>query len=46
MNAEWILKAVEAIKSGIADKLTRDNVTIYSVGDNLIRIDIKETANG
>nr|DAQ28892.1 MAG TPA: hypothetical protein [Caudoviricetes sp.] len=46
MNAEWILKAVEVIKSGIADKLTRDNVTIYSVGDNLIRIDIKEIAHG
>ena len=46
MSAEWILKAVEVIKSGIADKLTKDNVTIYSVGDNLIRIDIKVTANG
>lgn len=41
MNTEWILKAVETIKSGIADKLTKDNITIYSV-KNIIRIDIKE----
>ena len=41
MNTEWILKAVETIKSGIADKLTKDNITIYRV-QNIIRIDIKE----
>ena len=41
MNTEWILKAVETIKSGIADKLTKDNITIYRV-KNIIRIDIKE----
>lgn len=41
MNTEWILKAVETIKNGIADKLTKDNITIYKVKDNLIRIDIK-----
>ena len=29
MNTEWILKAVETIKNGIADKLTKDNITIY-----------------
>ena len=42
MNTEWILKAVETIKSGIADKLTKDNITIYRV-KNIIRIDIKES---
>lgn len=42
MNTDWIVKAVETIKSGIADKLTKDNITIYKVGDKLIRIDIKE----
>lgn len=41
MDTEWILKAVETIKSGIADKLTKDNITIYRV-ENIIRIDIKE----
>lgn len=41
MDTEWILKAVETIKSGIADKLTKDNITIYRV-KNIIRIDIKE----
>ena len=40
MNVEWIAKAVETIKSGLADKLTKDNVTIYRV-KNIIRIDIK-----
>lgn len=41
INAEWIIKAVETIKSGIADKLTKDNLTIYKVGDTIIRLDIK-----
>ena len=41
MSVEWIQKAVETIKSGVADKLTKDNVTIYRVG-TIIRIDIKE----
>ena len=39
MNADWILKAVDVIKSGIANKLVKDNIQIYKVGDN-IRIDI------
>lgn len=33
MNAEWLVKAVETIKSGIADKLTKDNITFYRVKD-------------
>ena len=41
MNTEWILKAVETIKNGIADKSTKDNIAIYRV-KNIIRIDIKE----
>ena len=41
MNTEWIIKAVETIKNGIADKLTKDNITIYRVKD-IVRIDIKE----
>ena len=39
--AEWIVKAVETIKSGIADKLEKDNVKVYRVV-NVIRIDIKD----
>lgn len=39
MNADWILKAVDVIKSGIANKLVKDNISVYKVGDN-IRIDI------
>ena len=42
MNTEWILKAVEIIKSGVADKLSYKNITVYRV-KNIIRIDIKLT---
>ena len=41
MDTVWVQKAIETIKSGIADKLSKDNVTIYRV-KNIIRIDIKE----
>lgn len=40
MNATWIVEAVETIKNGIADKVIKDDVTIYKCG-NIIRIDIK-----
>lgn len=40
MNTEWLIKAIETIKAGIADKLTKDNITVYRV-KNIIRIDIK-----
>lgn len=40
MNAEWILKAVEIIKSGVADKLSNKNITVYRVNE-IVRIDIK-----
>ena len=36
----WINAAIQAIQSGIADKLTKGNITIYRV-KNIIRIDIK-----
>lgn len=41
MNMEWLSKALDAIRQGVADKLSRDNVTVYRV-KNIIRIDIKE----
>ena len=39
--AEWIVKAIETIKSGVADKLEKDNIKFYRVV-NIIRIDIKD----
>jgi hypothetical protein len=41
MDMEWLKKAIETIKNGVADKLTKDNITVYRVV-NIIRIDIKE----
>lgn len=41
MDMTWLEKALETIRSGICDKLTKDNVTVYRV-KNIIRIDIKE----
>ena len=42
---DWvkIQKAVEAIQSGIGNRidLKDDNVVVYAVGSNIIRIDIK-----
>ena len=40
MDLMWLEKAIETIKSGIADKLSKDNITVYRV-KNIIRIDIK-----
>lgn len=41
MNMNWLSSAISTIKSGVADKLTKGNVTVYRV-KNIIRIDIKE----
>lgn len=41
INSKWIALAVQAIKSGLAKKLEKDGVTVYSCG-KIIRIDIKE----
>ena len=40
INAEWLNKALESIKSGLCDKLEKDNITVYRCG-KVIRIDIK-----
>ena len=46
MDTEWLAKAVQAIKDGIADKLEKDNIKVYRVpssnGSSIIRIDIKD----
>lgn len=39
-NMIWLQKAIQTIRDGIAEKLTKDNVTVYRV-KNIIRIDIK-----
>lgn len=41
MDVNWLKKAIETVKSGVADKLCKDNVTVYRV-NNIIRVDIKE----
>lgn len=41
MDVKWLQKAIDTIRSGIADKLSKDNITVYRV-KNIIRIDIKE----
>lgn len=41
IDTEWLTKAIETVKSRVADKLSKDNITIYRVRD-VIRIDIKE----
>lgn len=41
MDVKWLEKAIKAIKSGLADKLLKDDITVYKVGSNLIRVDIK-----
>ena len=37
----WLEEAIATISKGVADKLVRDNVTVYRVG-KLVRIDIKD----
>lgn len=40
MDTMWLQKAIKAIQEGVADKMSKDNITIYRV-KNIIRIDIK-----
>ena len=42
VNSKWMVQAINAIKNGLAQKLEKDGVTVYSCG-KVIRIDIKET---
>lgn len=41
IDTAWLLDALEAIDKGLADRLSKDNITVYRVR-NVIRIDIKE----
>lgn len=38
---KWLASAIDTIQKGIADKLVKDNITVYRV-KNIIRIDVKE----
>lgn len=40
IDTTWLKAAISTIEMGIADKLTKDNITVYKVA-NIIRIDIK-----
>lgn len=39
IDTEWLNAAIATIQAGIADKLTKGNITVYRVL-NIIRIDI------
>ena len=41
ISAKWLAQAVNAIKSGLAQKLEKDGVTVYACG-KIIRVDIKQ----
>ena len=41
IDTDWLAEAVTLISKGVADKLTKENITVYRV-KNIIRIDIKE----
>ena len=41
MDMEWLSESLEVVRRGIADKLSKDNITVYRV-KNIIRVDIKE----
>lgn len=41
IDMKWLEIAIETVRKGIADKLSKDNVTVYRAG-TIIRIDIKE----
>lgn len=41
VEASWIAQAVRIIRSGLAQKVEKDGVTVYSCG-KIIRIDVKE----
>lgn len=41
MDMQWLHEAILALFNHVADKLCKGNVTVYWVGNNLIRIDMK-----
>lgn len=41
IDTNWLTEAVAIISKGMADRLTKGNITAYRV-KNIIRVDIKE----
>lgn len=41
IDTDWLTEAVAIIFNGMADRLTKGNITVYRV-KNIIRVDIKE----
>lgn len=41
IDTNWLEEAVALISKGMADRLTKGNITVYRV-KNIIRVDIKE----
>lgn len=41
IDTNWLEEAVALISKGMADRLTKGNITVYWV-KNIIRVDIKE----
>lgn len=41
IDTNWLTEAVAIISKGMADRLTKGNITVYQV-KNIIRVDIKE----
>ena len=40
LDGKWIEQAIQTIMTGICDKLEKDGVKVYRVGDNIIRMDV------
>lgn len=40
-DIQELAEMIKVVSSGVAKKVTKDNITVYKVG-NIIRIDIKE----
>ena len=41
IDMQWLHEAISVLFNHIADRLHKENITAYWVGNNLIRIDIK-----
>lgn len=41
IDTDWLAEAIGIISKGMADRLTKGNITVYRV-KNIIRVDIKE----
>lgn len=41
VDTDWLTEAVAIISKGMADRLTKGNITVYRV-KSIIRVDIKE----